>query len=93
MGGEDTELLHGEVRNLVSQKKTKVVIDLSRVEWVNSSGLGALLSCLTTIRRNGGELKLAHLTEKIQSLITITRLTQIFDTYESVEQAIRSFKK
>ncbi len=92
MGGEETEALHSQVRDLVTNEKKKVVINLAKVEWVNSAGLGALLSCLATARRNGGELKLANLTEKIQSLITITRLSTIFDTYDSVDQAVASFK-
>ena len=58
---------------------------------MNSTGLGILISGLTTMRNNGGELKLANVTEKIQSLLTITKLITVFETFESVDQAVASF--
>ncbi len=91
MGGPDATLLHDKLHELIAQGKKKVVIDLAKVDWMNSTGLGILISGLTTMRNNGGELKLANVTEKIQSLLTITKLITVFETFDSVEQAAGSF--
>jgi anti-sigma B factor antagonist len=91
MGGPDATMLHDRLHDLIKQNKKKVVIDLSKVEWMNSTGLGILISGLTTLRNNGGELKLARVTEKIQSLLTITKLITVFENYDSVEEAVKSF--
>jgi anti-sigma B factor antagonist len=91
MGGPDATLLHDQLHEFIEQDKKRVVIDLAKVEWMNSTGLGILISGLTTLRNNGGELKLAMVTEKIESLLTITKLITVFDTYDSVEEALKSF--
>jgi len=91
MGGPDATMLHDFLHDLIKQDKKKVVIDLSKVEWMNSTGLGILISGLTTLRNNGGELKLARVTEKIQSLLAITKLITVFENYDSVEEAVKSF--
>lgn len=91
MGGPDATLLHDKLHELINQGKKKVVIDLAKVDWMNSTGLGILISGLTTMRNNGGELKLANVTEKIQSLLTITKLITVFETFETVDQAVASF--
>lgn len=93
MGGPDATLLHDQLHEFIDQNKKKVVIDLAKVDWMNSTGLGILISGLTTLRNNGGELKLANVTEKIQSLLTITKLITVFECFESVEEAIASFNK
>jgi len=92
MGGPDATILHDKLHDYIDQNKKKVVIDLSKVEWMNSTGLGILISGLTTMRNNGGELKLAGITEKIESLLTITKLITVFENFDSVEQAVESFK-
>jgi len=91
MGGPESTELHDLLHDLIDQGKKKVVIDLSRVDWMNSTGLGLLISGLTTLRKSEGELKLANVTEKIQSLLTITKLVTIFKTYDTVDEAIKSF--
>lgn len=91
MGGPDATVLHDKLHEIINQGKKKVVIDLAKVDWMNSTGLGILISGLTTMRNNGGELKLANVTEKIQSLLTITKLITIFETFDSVDQAVGSF--
>lgn len=93
MGGEETQELHDHVRGLVADEVKNVVIDLSNVKWLNSSGLGVLMASYTTLKNNGGALKLAGVTEKVESLLVITQLVNFFETYESVDRAITSFKK
>jgi len=91
MGGPDATELHDKLLDLISQEKKKIVIDLSQVDWMNSTGLSILISALIAIRNNQGELKLAHVTQKIQKLLEITRLIKVFERYESVDGAIQSF--
>ena len=92
MGGPDATLLHDQLHDYIKQDKKRIIIDLSRVEWMNSTGLGILISGLTTLRNNQGELKLANVTNKIQSLLAITKLVTVFETYDSADEAVASFK-
>ncbi len=93
MGGPDTSLLHDKLHEYIEQNKRQVVIDLADVDWMNSTGLGILIAGYTTLRNHQGELKLANVTDKIQSLLTITKLVSVFDAYDSVDEAIASFAK
>lgn len=92
MGGPDANLLSEKLHELVDQKNTKVIADLGKVSWMNSSGLGILIGGLTTMRNNDGDLKLVNVTERIKSLLIITKLITIFETFESVDDALASFK-
>jgi anti-sigma B factor antagonist len=92
MGGPDASLLNDKLHELIDKGQTKVVIDLGGVNWMNSSGLGILIGGLTTMRNNKGELKLANVTDRIQSLLMITKLLTVFETHDSVDKAIASFK-
>ena len=91
LGGPDATLLKDQLQNLIETGKTRVVIDLGQVDYMNSTGLGILISALTTLRKAEGELKLANVTEKIQSLLTITKLVTVFDDFETVDQAVAAF--
>ena len=91
MGGPDASLLNDKLHELVEAGKIKVVVDLGKVNWMNSSGLGILIGALTTIRNNKGELKLANVTERIKSLFIITKLITVFESFDSVDEAVESF--
>jgi anti-sigma B factor antagonist len=91
MGGPETMVLHEKVKSLGADGIKKVVIDLKEVKWMNSSGLGILMACMTTLNNGGGKLKLSSVTEKVKSLLVITQLMRIFDTYENAERAVASF--
>ena len=91
MGGPDATLLNEKLHELIDTGKTKVVADLSKVSWMNSSGLGILIGGLTTMRNNQGDLKLANVTERIQSLLIITKLITVFETFNSLDEAVASF--
>ena len=92
MGGPDASLLHDKLYECIENDKRRIVIDLSRVDWMNSTGLGILISSYTTLRNNKGELKLANVTDKIHSLLTITKLVTVFESFDSVDEALSSFK-
>jgi len=93
MGGPEMQDLHDHVSELMHDGVKQVVCDLSKVKWLNSSGLGALMGALTTLRNNDGDMKLAHASDKIQSLLMITKLMSIFDTHEDVASAVKSFEE
>lgn len=84
---EFSQMLH----NLLDKGKKNVIVDLSRVSFISSSGLGILISGLTSIRKSGGNLKLASISNKVEGLLSITKLDQIFEQYDSVEKAVDSY--
>lgn len=90
MGGEETTRFHGKIHEYISGNKKNFVIDLSKVEWMNSVGLGMLISALTTVRNAGGKLVLANIT-KIESILTITRLISVFEHYDTRDAALAAF--
>ena len=91
MGGEETTLFHGKIHEYITQNKKTFVVDLSRVDWMNSVGLGMLISALTTVKNVEGRLVLANIT-KIESILTITRLISVFEHYDSREAALAAVK-
>ncbi|MGE5498835.1 MAG: STAS domain-containing protein [Syntrophothermus sp.] len=91
MGGPEAQELSDLLHKLIEEKKLHVIIDLSDVKFMNSSGLGMLISSLTTMKNGGGNLKLANATEKIYSLLIITKLVSIFENFDSVDEAVKSF--
>ncbi|MFC2135066.1 STAS domain-containing protein [Bacteroidota bacterium] len=92
MGGPDTQEFSDLLHKLLDDGKKNVVIDLAEVKFMNSSGLGMLISGFTTMKNGGGVFKLANATEKINSLLVITKLITIFENYNSVDEAVESFK-
>ena len=92
MGYPETDELHDEMKSFLGQKVHKIVIDLNGVSWMNSMGVGALMRCLTTIRNAEGDLRLARMSEKARSVFVITQLISIFKIFESVDEAVESYK-
>ncbi len=88
MGGPETQEVHEHIKGLISDGIKKVVIDLGDVKWMNSSGMGVLMASMTTLKNSDGKLALARVTEKVQSLLMITQLIKVFQTFETVERAI-----
>ena len=92
LGEPDTSNVRNKIHSLVTDNVKRIVIDLGGVNYMNSSGIGTLISCLTTVRNGGGELRLANVGGKVQNLFVITQLVKVFDTYETVERALANFK-
>lgn len=92
MGGPDGAKLHETLHELKENGKNNVVVDLSKVKFMNSSGLGMLIGGLTTMRNAGGDLRLANVADRIQSLLVITKLITVFKHYESVDKAVTSYE-
>jgi anti-sigma B factor antagonist len=90
--GEGAISLRNSIRGLVDQGNKKILLNLAAVKNIDSSGIGELIANYTTISRDGGQLKLLNLTEKIQNLLVITKLLTVFDSYDSEAEALNSFK-
>jgi anti-sigma B factor antagonist len=90
--GEGSVALRTAVRRLLEEGKKKILLNLAKVGYIDSSGIGELVSSYTAIGKEGGQLKLLNLTQKLQDLLTITKLLTVFDVYDSEEEALASFK-
>ena len=89
--GEGDELLKDKVNSLVNQGHKKIVLNLADVPYIDSAGLGEIVGSYTTVSRQGGSLKLLNLTKKITDLLAITKLLTVFETFDSEDEAVRSF--
>jgi len=90
--GEGSIALRDAIRNLADTGKTKLLLNLAGVSYIDSSGIGELIANYTTVGRTGGQLKLLSLTDKVQDLLVITKLLTVFDVYEAEAEALSSFK-
>ena len=86
-----TLALHESVRCLAGEGKLQVVLDLARVQHIDAGGLGELVSSHVTLDEKGGALKLMHMTESVEKLLTTTRLLTVFDVYDDEPEALASF--
>jgi anti-sigma B factor antagonist len=91
--GEGSVVLRDTIRDLVSKGRTKILLNLGEVTYIDSSGIGELVSAFTTVRNQGGELKLLNLTKKVHDLLQITKLYTVFDIKDDEAGAIQSFTK
>jgi anti-sigma B factor antagonist len=89
--GEGDELLKDKVNSLVNQGHRKIVLNLAEVPYIDSAGLGEIVRTYTTVSRQGGSLKLLNLTKRITDLLSITKLLTVFETFDSENEAVRSF--
>ena len=90
--GDDSTLLKDKLHSLLHQGKRNLLLNLGQVPYVDSAGLGALVSAYTTVTREGGSLKLTNVTKRMQDLLSITKLLTVFETFDSEDEAIRSYK-
>jgi anti-sigma B factor antagonist len=91
--GEGSVVLRDTVRDLLAKGDRKMLLNLGEVTYIDSSGIGELVSAFTTVRNQGGELKLLNLTKKVHDLLQITKLYTVFDVKDDEAVAISSFKK
>ncbi|MGH9787482.1 MAG: STAS domain-containing protein [Candidatus Acidiferrales bacterium] len=88
----DGKALHERVKQLVAQNKTKILLNVSEVTHIDSTGLGELVSGFSLVKKSGGQLKLANATDKLQRIIRLTNLQAILENYPSESEALASFK-
>ena len=90
--GEGAVALRNSIRGLIDGGQKKILLNLGGVKNIDSSGIGELIANYTTLSRDGGQLKLLNLTEKIQNLLVITKLLTVFDSFDNEAEALNSFK-
>ncbi len=90
--GEGTMAIRNTVRDIVQSGVKKIVLNLGDINYIDSSGIGELVSTYTTVVNNGGQLKLLNLTKKIRELLAITKLLTVFDVYDDEKAILSSFR-
>ena len=89
--GDESNQLRTKLKDIMSQGKTRLVLDLSGVTYIDSAGLGTLVAGFTSAQNQGANLKLANLTKRLNEQLHITKLVTVFDVYNSVQDAVKSF--
>ena len=91
--GEGSVVLRDQIRELLGKGEKKILLNLGDVTYIDSSGIGELVSAFTTVRNQGGELKLLNLTKKVHDLLQITKLYTVFDVKDDEASAVKAFGK
>ncbi len=92
MGGPDAEKFKGVITELIDGGVTKLLIDLSSVPWMNSSGVGILISAYTSMKNAGAQVKFLNINERVKAILMVTKLLTVFESYYSREDALASFR-
>lgn len=87
---DEVEKLSSHFRKLRDQGAKRIILDMKNLDWMGSIGLGALVSCTTTIRNGGGDIYFANLNEKMKSILNLTQLDTVFTIYETTQQAVEN---
>lgn len=93
MGGPASNAFRDEVKALLDQDKTNLIGDFGEVNFMNSSGLGVLIATLTTTRKAGGDFKLCNSSDRIKSLLKVSKLFSVFDHYETLDKAVEAYSE
>ncbi|HUR34507.1 MAG TPA: STAS domain-containing protein [Vicinamibacterales bacterium] len=91
LGADGSEKLGDKVRSVLQGGEKQVLLNLSGVAYIDSAGLGELVNAFTTVKKQGGALKLVGVTKKLKDLLVITKLATVFDAYETEAQALESY--
>ncbi len=91
MGGPDHEKFQSEIKSLISDGHVDILLNMSRVNWVNSTGLGILVSAFHTLKKNGGQLKICEVSDRIDNILNVTQLKLVFETFDDCDEALASF--
>jgi len=90
--GEGTLVLRNEIQKLLNAGDAKFLLNLADVDYIDSSGLGELVSSFTTVRNKNGQLKLLNLTRRVRDLLQITKLLTVFDTFDNETEALKTLQ-
>lgn len=90
--GEGASAFRDHIRELANTAKPKILLNLTEITYIDSSGIGELVSGFTTVNNNGGHLKLVGLSKRVKDLLQITKLYTVFDVYDDEAAAVRSFR-
>ncbi|PYR66065.1 MAG: anti-sigma factor antagonist [Acidobacteria bacterium] len=89
--GDGDTLLKDKIHSLMFQGRKQIVLNMGNVSFVDSTGLGALVATYVTAKNNGGQIKLVNLTKRLHDLLVISKLVNVFETFDSEDEAVRSF--
>jgi len=89
--GDGDTLLKDKIHSLMFQSRKQIVLNMGNVSFVDSTGLGALVATYVTAKNNGGQIKLVNLTKRLHDLLVISKLVNVFETFDSEDEAVRSF--
>ena len=92
MGGTDTGELDEKLYALLGRNKLNVILDLGKTEWMNSSGIAILIHHWKKFQDAGGHLRLANLTQRIEKIMIIAKLTTVFEVFDTLDEAVKSFE-
>ena len=93
IGDGDTEQVRAAVSDFLEQGILKLIINLQKVNYLNSSGIGAIIAAHASFKKNAGEVKVAGISGNIQNLLAVTKLIDVFDVYDSIDEAVEAFSK
>lgn len=91
MGGPDADAFDATLKTLLHEGYRNILVDLDNVRWVNSTGLGILISGYSTVKKNGGDLKLLRVSSRIENIFMVSKLYTVFESFENEDEAVRSF--
>ncbi len=89
--GDGIDILREEINNLIEEKETKILLNFANVPYLDSTGLGEVVRSYTSVKKSGGSIKIINLTQKVEDLLSVTKLITVFDTFEDEDKAIASF--
>ncbi len=92
MGGPHAETFREELHDLIEEGKTNVIVNLGKVKFMNSSGLGLLIGGMTTMRNAGGDLVICEADKKIRDLLMVTKLISVFQHYRTLDEAVEAYQ-
>lgn len=91
MGGPDHDYFQGEIKQLIADGQVDILLNMSKVSWVNSTGLGILVSAFHTLKKNSGRLKICEVNDRIDNILNVAQLKMVFETFEHCDEALASF--
>lgn len=91
MGGDDFDLFDGTIKSMVSEGKIDILLNMSKVKWINSTGLGLMVSAYTSLVKNGGRMKVCEVSDRIDNILQVTQLGLVFESFDKEDDALASF--
>ena len=89
--GEGIDILRNEINDLIEEKELKILLNFANVPYLDSTGLGEVVRAYTSVKKTGGSIKIINLTQKVEDLLSVTKLITVFETFEDEDKAIASF--
>jgi anti-sigma B factor antagonist len=89
---DETKAVRNIEKGLIEENINKIVIDLSRVKWINSTGLGMLMACFSSVHNKNGRIGLVKISDKVLKIMSITRVHKLFDHFDSIKEAVKAYR-